>query len=553
MPDEFAIPEELVAVTRAGRLVPFVGAGVSRNVLSPSGSPLFKTWSELVAAAASALELRMHVPPSIRASADYITACSRVRGKLLEGAQHAREVLGLPAWNRLLFDEFSQPVPADARGLELARSVWLVASDLVITTNYDNVLKVAAGGVATEMDSGSAERLAELCANRHSRKTIWYLHGTLARMNELILTLDSYKLLWPSMAEDRARAEVVFEAAQIALTQLLLTRTLLFVGSGVEDDILKKFIHLQRTFRGADIRHFALFRDQAGYSDFLDRVRSLGTTTHDLGLEPLIATPAGPSDSGSVERYLRQLHWDASPRKKTGPGHIARRYRRSHVIELREGETHTTLDVDYEHVGAIQATSGDGTTLEIPFTMDYVANPRDIGVTAQIEDIQPAVVAGAPAGVTARFVEPFDPRLHAERFAGTLVSEGLPATHPRSFKVAAWGRRFFATIHGTPDSSEWVSTGCYSQAEIQFSWVKPLGAADLVAEYSATGRESDLVRVDGVSAETPDTRTWQVTLDNVRIGARLKVCWNTAMSGLVAPAASHATPPGRTDLGVPTA
>ena len=104
------------------------------TVLAQSGESLFPSWKALLMAAADRLEKEKKVD-------DMTLVRSLVnQGRLLEAAKEAQ--LGLGAnWYDFLISQFDKTSDeAQDASLELARLVWRLSSNLIITTNYDNVL-----------------------------------------------------------------------------------------------------------------------------------------------------------------------------------------------------------------------------------------------------------------------------------------------------------------------------------------------------------------------------------------------------------------------------
>jgi hypothetical protein len=111
------IPTTLENFLREGKVIPFVGAGVSVAVLDrDTGKPLFPSWLELLTRAADWLEHEGKTPYA-----------AVVRGFLqfdkpdyLEAARRAREGLG-PVWFNFLKEHLNYPRErADDASLHLA-------------------------------------------------------------------------------------------------------------------------------------------------------------------------------------------------------------------------------------------------------------------------------------------------------------------------------------------------------------------------------------------------------------------------------------------------
>ena len=267
MDRDLDIPQTLSEAARAGRLIPFVGAGVSMAVRGRDGGRLFPSWAELLKRAAGRLEAEGKPP-----EADRVTTESDA-GKYLEAARLAREGLGgnwAPFLQGALGVELAQVEPGS---LELAKAVWELGSPLIVTTNYDKVLDWACPRSADlqrwniEAPAGQVEALR----GGLTRPTLWHLHGLLDHVHEVILTPDGYEALYPSPG-----VEGRYRAALAALKGLLASHTFLFIGFSFEDDALHRQVQwLQETFGGQAGPHYVLVR-AAERERMAERTKGLG-------------------------------------------------------------------------------------------------------------------------------------------------------------------------------------------------------------------------------------------------------------------------------------
>ncbi|WP_437681755.1 SIR2 family protein [Sorangium sp. So ce131] len=249
-------PRSLVEALRSKRLVPFVGAGVAMAVRRASdGRSLFPSWPALLAAAAA--RLREEDRPTEARLVDALLSMAPPR--LLQAAEEARRALG-PTWSRFLVEQLS-PDARDVQeaSLELARLVWGLGSQLVITTNYDAVLRWACPdpGNLREWNIETPNGLVEHLQGALRRPTVWHLHGTIHHVDDIILTPDGYTTLYPTGPAD----EVRYRAALESLRAQMAGRTLLFVGVSLEDRVFGDQLRwIAEKFRGAAGPHFALVR-----------------------------------------------------------------------------------------------------------------------------------------------------------------------------------------------------------------------------------------------------------------------------------------------------
>lgn len=250
-------PKELEKRLRQGKVIPFVGAGVSMAVRDRSGNPLFPSWKALLMKAAQRLEEEKDprlIAPVVRAllntmPPDYLEAARRVQS-------------GLEAnWYRFLKDELDHPFAVlDLESLTLARKVWDLGSRLVITTNYDRVLHWSCPWT-TDLRSWDIEAPAEqveALANNTRWPTVWHLHGHIDNASNIILTPNGYSQLYPSTRD----VEPKYQAALKTLQFFLSTHSFLFIGYSLDDNQLGLQLKgINTVFAGASGPHYALIRE----------------------------------------------------------------------------------------------------------------------------------------------------------------------------------------------------------------------------------------------------------------------------------------------------
>ena len=188
------IPRHLKDQLRVAKVIPFVGAGVSKAVKTADGGSLFPTWKALLEAAADRLDQeKKDVHANIVRSLLQLNTPD-----YLEAARRARDGLG-PLWFVLLKDELDHAREAAHAGLELAQSIWGLKSRLVITTNYDKVLQWACpqrDDVAIWDIEAPAEQSGAIRGDL-KQPTVWHLHGHIGNAASIILTPDGYSRLYP--------------------------------------------------------------------------------------------------------------------------------------------------------------------------------------------------------------------------------------------------------------------------------------------------------------------------------------------------------------------
>lgn len=263
LPSVTDLPASLIQALKQRRVVPFAGAGISMAVKghpandSGPGQSLFPSWRELLERAAQRL-----IEENAEGDALAVQGALRKRQPdFLLAARIAKEGLG-PKWYSFLRATLNPPADRCApETLESARLMWQFGSKLIITTNYDRVLRWACPPELRDdlheiRIQAEAEQVA-LLSDGITAPTIWYLHGSIDDVVNIILTPDGYSRLYPD-----GQRESVYKAALLTLHTLLATRTLLFVGFSFTDKSFgDQLAWITESFAGAAGPHYLLVRD----------------------------------------------------------------------------------------------------------------------------------------------------------------------------------------------------------------------------------------------------------------------------------------------------
>lgn len=158
-----------------------------------TGEPLFPSWRRMLERAAERLgrENKASYGNLVRSLIEIDSP------NFLQAAKYAKDGLG-PIWFDFLKEQFDhrREMAADET-LDLARAVWTLGSNLVVTTNYERVLRWTC---PEQEDVGlwSIEAPAEQAAALRDglrRPVIWHLHGHIDDAANIILTPDGYERL----------------------------------------------------------------------------------------------------------------------------------------------------------------------------------------------------------------------------------------------------------------------------------------------------------------------------------------------------------------------
>ena len=245
-------------------VIPFIGAGVSRAIMrKDEKTPLFPSWWEFLSLAAERLEKEGKT-----AKANIIKSLlADVPPDYLDIAQRSFDSLGVPLWNDLLMQTFKRDEKeADEKTLELAQLVWQLGSNLVFTTNIDDVLewKSVKDERISILDTQTDE-FAELQRNEIKSPILFYLHGRVTDKRNIVFTRKQYEEFY-----DRQRNK----AKLGALVSFLTRKPFLFIGFSLEDPyFVEQLKYIHEIYGGAASRFYVLLRkSEIGKLSHLDFV-----------------------------------------------------------------------------------------------------------------------------------------------------------------------------------------------------------------------------------------------------------------------------------------
>ncbi len=240
------LPDSLIQQLAQGRVVPFIGSGVSLAVRRG----LFPTWKELLRTLAERLQ------NDANEDAAEIVRRFVKKGQLNKAANEALDELGPARFREVMQSTFGIDRPADA-DLALPTALWSLQPKLVVTTNYDRVLQWSnsSARVATNSQKGN---LADLFAQSDGDKPlVWHLHGHVDDPDSLILAPQQYDRLYREAADDKHP----YAAARLQLRTLFGNHPLLFVGFGLQDEYVMDALATVLDIFGGNLRpSFALLK-----------------------------------------------------------------------------------------------------------------------------------------------------------------------------------------------------------------------------------------------------------------------------------------------------
>ncbi len=245
------IPQSLRDAVNSKRLIPIVGAGVSKSIKNKQGEQIFPSWAELLRLAAS--ELRNQTEP------DNAQLVEIFLGKqdYQQAARYAYEGLKGSNWTTFFKSQFDPVLDSlNANSASLPKAIWQL-SNQIITLNYDKTLQWAHKQPAqvSIIHNHSLAELADFQRSNREKPEVWHLHGHIDNCAELILTPNGYQKLYATSTD----TEVHYKAALNTLRTVSRIKSLLFIGCSLDDaELLSEIHHEQTLFAENTSPHYAL-------------------------------------------------------------------------------------------------------------------------------------------------------------------------------------------------------------------------------------------------------------------------------------------------------
>lgn len=241
------IPASLTKAIQNRNVIPFIGAGVSMAVDDvQTGKPLFPSWPQALHNAAKIL-----TDDGNHDAANQIRAClTTTPADYLEAAEIAHDNLN---WEEFLVDMFDLDFKrAKFNSLDLARSVWKLGSNFLITTNFDRVLQWSCPQPYeySPYVRPTAELARILRIPNPQKPIVWHLHGRIDNSESIVFTKTQFRRFYD---------EKEFEAGLKTLEHLLLSKSFLFIGFSLSDEYFNKQLeYINRVFKNTSATHYVL-------------------------------------------------------------------------------------------------------------------------------------------------------------------------------------------------------------------------------------------------------------------------------------------------------
>ena len=210
------------------KVIPFVGAGVSKDVKYKDKSNVFYNWKELLEILIKNIEdedIKMGVSSFLKSGKyDYLKIADMIEDELSANDfnKYLKEIFNVD-YNEI-----------DESTYSLATAIWNLNTNLIITTNYDKVLHNACSDRnITSWDIESIHEQGSSLRDGVLNPTVWHLHGFEDNINNIILTSKKYNEFYTTKVEDSK-----YKAALETLRNTISSKSILFIGFSLDDEFV---------------------------------------------------------------------------------------------------------------------------------------------------------------------------------------------------------------------------------------------------------------------------------------------------------------------------
>jgi len=232
-------PDILIRDIARRRVIPVLGAGVSKHAKSPSAKqpPLWKDFLLDAAKSMPSQENTEHIYKAI-ADGDLLHACEWIKNRLDEH------------WIPYIRAQFISPKYLAG---ELHETIAMLDARIVFSLNFDEIYETKSREIYENSQYVKNYHDTDICEFlRGDERYIVKIHGNLASPSRMIFTQQEY-----------SRARVANSAFYSAFDAALMTHTFLFIGCGYSDPDLNLLLENQSFNNIAnDTPHYFLTSDE---------------------------------------------------------------------------------------------------------------------------------------------------------------------------------------------------------------------------------------------------------------------------------------------------
>ncbi|WP_040334690.1 SIR2 family protein [Candidatus Magnetobacterium casense] len=228
--------QKLKEVIKSGRAIAFVGAGCSM----PLGYPSWKGLTQKM------LDEITKTKPAAKSMVEML----RQENDLLVVADECKSLMG-SEYYAFIGRQFEPKAKENKKHTPEHEAIISLPFHNYITSNYDACLDSAYCFITRESAAcftyNNRQKLADYCnSNNESTKMIFHIHGRYDTPQDIVLTENDYK-------------DVYHEGFISSLRSIIMTRPVVFIGSGVNDlDFLTIMRFIDSVFRKFQDKHYAI-------------------------------------------------------------------------------------------------------------------------------------------------------------------------------------------------------------------------------------------------------------------------------------------------------
>ena len=263
--------ERLSQLISENKVIPFVGAGVSKDVKYKDGSNVFPNWEELLTSLSDNI-----VDENIKLGINSFLKSKKI--DYLKIADMIEDELSINDFNKSLQKIFKVDYnEIDEDSYSLAKAIWNLNTNLILTTNYDKVLhKSCKNKNFSFWDIQSVHEQGNLSRDGVTNPTVWHLHGIEDNVNDIILTSKKYNEFYTKNSQDSK-----YKASLETLRNTISSKSLLFIGFSLDDEfVINQINRTIEIFGGNTHEHYVLVKAGSVLKNLNDNIKVMEYENH---------------------------------------------------------------------------------------------------------------------------------------------------------------------------------------------------------------------------------------------------------------------------------
>lgn len=288
------LPSSLISRIEQKKVVVFLGAGVSLDILNNQGDTKFQDWNTLLAQIGQLSEDQ----GSTKGTALKSSIGAFETPLLLNMVEGIKKELPGEVWRTFLRDSFSITLDeVNCDSLDKYKLITAINTPLVITTNYDPLFELASSKKVKAWTQKNSTEINDLVNGELSENAIWHIHGHVDEVDSIILCSSDYERLYQN-----EESQTNFSHSEHLLKRIAEQYSFLFIGFSLEDEFVINLLKSVNDSNNSVVPPYYLIcsdSQKENKKDKLDNLHVLPIKDYGKNYSELLTALSGIEDKSS--------------------------------------------------------------------------------------------------------------------------------------------------------------------------------------------------------------------------------------------------------------